>query len=432
MPENDKNNDNKKKKSRFSLRKLIYNDKYLIIISLLLAITLWCATSMNLSPQTTKTITVPVSVDFSDTAAAQLGLKSFGDETIDVDVTISCKKYLAKEITADDLNVYLQTNTVTTNGNFEVPIRVEGKEGSDFSIVSFYPTVYQAYFDVEEEKVMDISVEYENDDFIADGYVMGEAVLSESSVTLKGPKTYLSQVDRVVARVNFDEKIKATQNLDVPIIAVDKNSGKVNYISIVTKNENINLTIPVLKRTRLNVTSSFIGKPSNLNISDFDVSYSVKSVNAGVLEEAKIEQANIGNIDFSKLRVGKNTFKFDVTKMESFAILDNINEITVTVTVPDSYTSKDLSVGYSNVELTNVPGGYKAEIVSLNSNSITAIGKEADLDSISSSNVKFIVDLTDKNEVEEGTKTYNVTATLEGSGRCWVYGTYEATVRIYK
>ena len=39
-----------KPKKRFSLRKLIYNDKNLIIISLLAAECIWIATSMNLSP----------------------------------------------------------------------------------------------------------------------------------------------------------------------------------------------------------------------------------------------------------------------------------------------------------------------------------------------------------------------------------------------
>ena len=88
MPENNKNK--KDKKTNFSLRKLIYNDKYLIIFSILAAVVVWIAASMNLSPETTKTITVPVNVDFSDSAAEHLGLKCYGDETFDVDVTISC------------------------------------------------------------------------------------------------------------------------------------------------------------------------------------------------------------------------------------------------------------------------------------------------------------------------------------------------------
>ena len=117
------NTDNKNNK-KFSLRKLIYNDKYLIVFSIITAVIVWISTSMSLSPETTKTITVPVNVDFSNTAADQLGIKCYGDTKIDVDVTVNCKKYLARDISADDLKVQLQTNAVTSKGNYEVPITV--------------------------------------------------------------------------------------------------------------------------------------------------------------------------------------------------------------------------------------------------------------------------------------------------------------------
>ena len=53
----------KNKKKKFSLKKLIYNDKYLIVFSIIAAVIVWVSTSMSLSPETTKTITVAVNVD---------------------------------------------------------------------------------------------------------------------------------------------------------------------------------------------------------------------------------------------------------------------------------------------------------------------------------------------------------------------------------
>jgi hypothetical protein len=280
---------------------------------------------------------------------------------------------------------------------------------------------------------MDIEVEYDNDDFIEDGYVMGEPLLSESSVTVKGPKTYLSQVDKVVSSVSFDEKIKESQTVDLQISAVDSTGSEVDYVTCVTKNENVTMTIPVLKKTTLDVTSSFIGKPSSLDISDFDVTYSVKKVNAGVLESADIKKANIGNIDFSQLTVGDNVFKFNANSMESFAILDNIDVITATVTVPDTYSTSTVTVDGSNVEITNIPDGYKAEVVSLGSYSVTAVGTSDDLDAISSSNVVLLADLsTLGDDVKEGSSTFKLTANLENSDACWIYGDYSAVIRIYK
>lgn len=431
MPENNKNK--KDKKTNFSLRKLIYNDKYLIIFSILAAVVVWIAASMNLSPETTKTITVPVNVDFSDSAAEHLGLKCYGDETFDVDVTISCKKYLAKDITADDINVVLQTNTVTTKGNSEVPIKVEvAGENNDFNITSYYPTVYKAYFDVEDKKTLDINVSYENKDFIADGYIMGEPLLSENTAVVTGPKSYVSQVKKLVSNVSIDDKIKSTQSIDLKVSPVDSTGSTVDYVTVNTGSNNLTLTIPVLKQMTLNVTSSFINKPESLDISDFVITYSKDTVDAGVLEDAGISEANIGNIDFSKLKSGLNTFKFDVSNFENMVILEDIKEITVTVRVPSSYEQKSVKVDKDSVTVTNIPEGYDAVVTSVSSNSVTVVGKKNSLNT-DSLGVGLVVDLSAyENNIITGSSDYDLTTSLENSENCWVYGEYTAKVTITK
>ncbi|MGN1420511.1 MAG: YbbR-like domain-containing protein [Eubacterium sp.] len=431
MPENNENK--KEKKSKFSLRKLIYNDKYLIIFSILAAVVVWIAASMNLSPETTKTITVPVNVDFSDSAAEHLGLKCYGDETIDVDVTVSCKKYLAKDITADDINVILQTNTVTTKGNSEVPIKVEAAgENNDFNITSYYPTVYKAYFDVEAQKTMDINVSYENKDFIAEGYIMGEPLLSENTAVVSGPKSYVSQVKKLVSTVSIDDNIKSTQSIDLTVIPVDSSGSTVDYVSVNTGSNNLTLTIPVLKEMTLNVTSSFINKPESLDVSDFVITYSKDTVNAGVLEDAGISEANIGDIDFSKLKPGLNTFKFDVSSLENMVILEDISEITVNVRVPSSYDQKSVKIDKASVTVANIPEGYDAVVTSISSNSVTVVGKENSLNT-DSLGVGLVVDLSAyENNISTGSSDYTLTTSLENSKNCWVYGDYTARVTITK
>lgn len=422
------------KKKKFSLKKLIYNDKYLIIISIVLSLVVWITTSISLSPETTKTINVPVNVDFSGTAAEQLGLKCFGDESFDVDVTVSCKKYLAKEISAQDISITLQTNAVTTSGYTDVPLKVEIANNSDFKVTSYYPTVYRAYFDIEDEKSMDIELNYTNQDFIKDGYMMGEPLLSENTVTVRGPRTYVSQVDRVVSNINIEEELSTTTSMDLALSAVDSYGSKVSYITLETEGESITVTIPVLKEMTLGVTSSFTGKPAKVNVSEFDITYSMDKVNAGVLEEATTKEANVGNIDFSQLRVGDNEFKFNVNSLDGIVVLDNIDNITVNVNVPSSYTSSDIDISTNNVKVMNVPEGYKATVTSVNSQNVTVIGKESDLEKISSSNINLVVDLSKINsaEIKTGYTTFDATTTIENSDTCWIYGKYRATVNITK
>lgn len=423
-----------KKKNKFSLRKLIYNDKYLIIISIALAVVIWVITSINLSPETTKTISVPVSVDFTGSAAQQLGIKCYGEQAFDVDVTVSCKKYLAKDITADKLKVYLQTNVVTSSGSFDVPIKVESNESADFKITSFYPTVYRAYFDFEEEKNMDLEIKYTNEDFIEDGYVMGQPLLSQSTVTIKGPRNYVSQVASVNATVKIDEKLNKTKTMDINAVALDSYNSKVNYVSVDSGKESLTITIPVLKKANLDVSASFVGKPSKISTSAFNISYSVNRVNCGVLEEANINTANIGEINFSQLKPGVNKFSFETKALDSFVILDDIDNIDVSVTVPDNYVQKDVYVSYSSVKLINIPKGYTAYVSGINDSSVTVVGTKDSIKNLSSSNVSLIVDFSkiDEKDLTEGSNTFKITTALENSDTSWIYGDYEAYVRVSK
>ena len=154
-----------KRKRKFSLRKLIYNDKYLIVISVIAAVVIWVATSISLSPETSKTVTVPVTVDFTGTLAEQLGIEYFDSTDITVDVTISCQRYLARDITADDISASLRTDTVTSAGYQSVQILVSAISDDEFSIDSYYPTSVAGLYDVYQEQSFPVELNYTNTDF---------------------------------------------------------------------------------------------------------------------------------------------------------------------------------------------------------------------------------------------------------------------------
>lgn len=424
----------KNEKSKFSMRKLIYNDKYLIIISVICAICIWIATSMNLSPETTKTISVPVTVDFSGSVTEELGIKCYGDESFNVDVTVKAKKYIAKDISSEDLNVQLQTNIVTTVGTHEVPISVSAGENADFSVESYYPSVYTAYFDVPEEEEMEIQLNYSTKDYIADGYVGGENLLNESSVIVSGPQTYVSRVSKVTADVAIKNKLKETATINIEPKAIDVYGNSVDYISLKYGSEKITLTIPVLKVEQLTPNVTITDAPTSVDLSKLSIDYSVKSIKAGVMEAAGIKAAELGEIKMSSLRVGENKFTFDTGQLDGITVLDDTDKVTVTVTVPSDYTSKDVDITASGVKLNNVPDGYTAKVVSLNADSVTVIGPEKAIDSVKSKNVIVSCDLTTKkgSTVQTGNHQYKLTVVVSGVDGVWIYGSYTANVSITK
>lgn len=416
------------KKKKFSIRKLIYNDKYLIICSVIAAVIIWVAVALNLSPMTTKRITVPVDINFSGTLAEQLGIEYYGDDKITVEVTVSCKKYLAKDITADDISASLKTNSVTSTGYHSVPIYVSTKEDAEFTVESYYPTSAEGFYDVSQEVSIPIELNYKNKDFAAEGYVAGEATLNESNATVKGPSTYVSNVKRVVADIDLEKNLKESQAVTLDPIAVDDNGRRVEYVTISGKEQGFVATVPILKIQNLPPSISFTNAPHN--VEDFvKIEYSVSSLNVGVLESADTTSLSLGSIDFSKVKKGKNEFVFDVSKISGIAVLDGTTEVVVTVTVPESFETKTIDISRSDINLDAVDD-FRVRILNLSSYHITLIGKKDELEKINKSNLSLTIAPVDGGKFTTDSSDCNLIISIKDAENCWVYGQYTAKVRV--
>lgn len=417
---------NKRRKGKFSLRKLIYNDKYLIVLSIIAAVVIWVATSINLSPETTKSVTVPVTVDFSGTLAEQLGIQYFDSTDITVDVTVSCQRYLARDITADDISASLRTDTVTSAGYQSVQILVAARGNDEFTIESYYPTSVAGLYDVYQEQSFPVQLNYTNTDFCADGYVAGTTTLSEEEVLVGGPRTYVSQVDRVEATISLDSGLTESQLVDLAPVALDAGGNQLDYI---TFENSISANIPILKVDNLTPQVNLLNAPVNVqNVVDID--YSVDRVQAGVLESAGDAVLDLGDIDFSTIRSGENEFTFDLADLSGVVVLDGTEEITVTVTVPDDFETRDIRVSASDVTI-NVPDGFNAQAVSLPDATITVVGSSDALDELTSANLVLSCDLRqDSENLNTGTAEYTLSVSVSDAPDVWVYGSYSIRVNV--
>lgn len=414
-----------KRKRKFSLRKLIYNDKYLIVISVIAAVVIWVATSISLSPETSKTVTVPVTVDFTGTLAEQLGIEYFDSTDITVDVTISCQRYLARDITADDISASLRTDTVTSAGYQSVQILVSAISDDEFSIDSYYPTSVAGLYDVYQEQSFPVELNYTNTDFCADGYVAGTTTLSNEEVTVGGPRTYVSQIDRVEAAVSLESGLTESQTIDLSPVALDASGNQLEYI---TFENTVSANIPILSVKTLTPQVDFVNAPADVQ-SIADVSYSVDIVEAGVLDSGSTV-LDIGDIDFSTVSPGENEFEFDLSALSGVVVLDGTESITVTVTVPEDFETTDIRMSASDVSLT-LPDGFSAQAVGLPDATITVVGSADSLSNISSSNLVLSCDLRQTaGTLQTGTAEYTLSVSVTEAADVWVYGSYTVRVNV--
>lgn len=423
----EKNNNNLK----FSIRRLIYNDKYLIIVSLLLAVVIWIATSLNVGTAESKTIKMNVPIKLGDEISEQLGMQYYSlQDSIDINVTITGAKYVIGQVTPEDLGVKFDTSSVNRTGAQTIPILVSNSSKRlDFEISGTYPSSIEGFFDVNASKVMDLSLDYDKD-AVADGYIFGTPVMSEDKIVVSGPQTYIERLESARVNVHFDNEEKLTtmykEKCNIEFTGSDIQSS---YFSVTSRTDtstplkNVSITIPVLKKANLPVSIDFTGKPSGMNPNSMWIRYSKTNVDAGILDSTDIDKATIGTIDFSKLTVGKQTVTFDITKLNGITILDNTKEITATITISNSYDEKSVQIDKSKIAIEGVPDGYKAIVKSIEKNNIIVVAPK---------NTPILsTDLTMKCDVSEqkDSKQYPIAITVNNNAS-WVYGEYSATIQL--
>ena len=420
-------------RKNFSIRRMIFNDKYLIITSLILAVLVWIVTSLNIGTDENKTIKVSVPISLGDEVSEQLGMQYYTlQDAIDLSVTITGAKYVIGQVTEDDLNIKFDTSNVTRAGEQSIPILVTKAASTlDFTVTNTYPSSVDAYFDVNEEKTFDLYLEYD-ESAVEEGYTFGTPVLGDDKIVVSGPQTYVDKIDKAVVAVEFPEDTKLTEPFSTRCDISFKGTGvEANYLKCTPKNDpktkisNVAVTLPVLKETRLPVSVSIDDKPSGIKDSDISISYSVDEIDAGVLASASIKRADIGNISFADLESGTNEFSIDVTNLEGITILDeDLKTIDVTVVLSGDYAKKTVTLDPSDISIAGVQKGSSAELSNLSSRTVVVYLPSDDKDDKITLDPKC--DLGDN--AESG--TYPLTFTVKGNSSAWVYGTYTVDVAI--
>lgn len=414
-----------------SFRKLIFNDKYLILTAVILAVVVWVATSLNIGTDETRIIHIDTPIVLSNELQETLGMQYYTlSNSIEIDVTISGAKYVIGQVSEDDLRVKFDSTNVTRAGAQDIPIKVSNKSKTkDFEITNVYPSTVQAYFDVEEEADLPVSIVYDKDN-VADGYVFGTPLVSTDAVKIVGPKSYVDLVQRVDAEVDFgnNRELKETYSAKCDLKA--KGSGiEPGYLSIYPANDletpikSVDVTLPVLRLETLPVSVDFAHKPKHIDKDAVSVTYSVERLDVGILDNTDISKAVIGTIDYKDLKIGRNVFNFKTSNINGVIVLeDQASEIKVTVNVSDEYQEYTVPISTTDVQVKSVPDGKTAKVRSIDKRNVRIIAPKDS--TITEKDLKVIADVSN---IKDESCPLEITVDNKSA---WVISDYNANISI--
>ncbi len=316
----------KKTNKNGTFSNLMENNKFVFLLSLVISFFVWVAVAMYASPEESFTIyNVPVTVDTQNSLVSQKGYKNFWQSDEKIDVTVTGPRYLITSLTADDVLVTPNLNTVDSAGVSELSLKVSLKSNSqDITISSQSKTSVEIYFDSELEKEFEIQLDTSLiEQKMAEGYQMNSAELTVSTVRLKGPETEINKIVSVVATPQFPEEL-LYETTTLPVLlslegATASDTVSVNkYVEFVDDHEYF-VKVNIDRLASLSPIVVFTGEPTGETTVKFNSEKIIAKIDTefGYAEDT----LPILTVDYADLSEGNNHF---TVKMSDIVLPDGV------------------------------------------------------------------------------------------------------------
>lgn len=287
------------------VHKLLHNNRFVAIFSLVVAIVMWLVISVSENPQRTMNLGgVPISINTQGTVVGTLGMEVVSDShPKNVTVVVNGPSYIVSSLKSSDIIVTASLANVTDAGTYELELTAQRNSSkTGYTIVSVNPSKITVSFDVVDEKTFDLEFIAKGAE-AASGLIIGDISVSNSlynTITIKGPRTEMSKIATVAAVAKVNKTLTETDVYSANIVLYDENGQEMDSSLFDLSFDKVDVVVPVLREKRVNisVTASNTGVINYLNYSLSQYSVIIR----GEPEEIDaITVAPVATIDFSKI-----------------------------------------------------------------------------------------------------------------------------------
>ena len=430
--------------------KIFYNNKLLLVFCIILSITLWTAVKINVSDNTSRTIS-DVKVTIDTALLEENDFKVFAEEEdLYVDVKVSGKSYniYSYSLTENEIIVEATTGYVDASG-YRILNLTGRTTDTDVSVTGITPSTITVFFDKEAKETFNVEAKLTNGaaDLSKEGYVVGQPVASMSTVEVSGPASVLEKLNKVYFEATVDETViplTVTKEIaaDISFDLESERGSQFLLCNGVMAEDDANtatVTIPVYRVKNVKTSVKFINEPKDfdknnapvlINPSEVEISYNPKG-------NEDIETLNVGTVDFRQLDNKVNTLEF-VLDTKTSANIINTQQSVFTVTVDMSGMSKRVfeEVPGKIVALNSKDGyDYSVSLTNGGLNNIVIIGPKESLDKITVDDLQVEVNVSSLNvdkKTPQKAEVSNISIISEDINDCWVYGSYNSFITVNK
>ena len=411
-----------------SSRSVMDNNKFVFVLSLLIAVVCWAAVSMVNTQEIEKKVSgVKVQID-ADDVFENYGLSLFDQKDYSIDVTLKGASYLLRGIDSSSIVLTASCANVTAAGSYDLQLISSLPDYPTVKVTKVNPSTVKAYFDEEQQKPFPVTedIVQKSGYAIAEGYERENPVLSPDTVIISGASRKLSKITAVKARVELNKTLNAKEILEAELI-LESDEGELDKNDFtIQPAPPYYITIPVSYTSTCNATVEFTNKPAAYKTSmlPWTVAPSTVEVKSAVSEDSPLTRPQdfpVGEVDFSEIAPGEvNTFtlKADAGSGEI--------EFEVEIDATD-FTGDTLSIP---VDTSNITLPANVRVTSSEVAEVAVAGPEESVAALDRASVYAVPVLDGLNALSPGQHSVPAKIVFRTATDCWAYGKYTVDITV--
>ena len=415
---------------KFSLKKLLYNKKFMCAFSIIVSFSLWLIISIYQNPvreHTISNITVNIPTDAPILSTSGMDIVS-GDFDKKVNVKVSGPNYIVSSLSASDILVSASLSEVTKAGTYDLElVATQNSSKSGYTFLNISPSTVTVTFDNIDTKEFTVTP-VANGVSAASGLVADTPVVSDSAyatVTIKGPRSDIALIDKVIAVADINKELSATESFDAKLKLIDASGNEIDKSPFtISAEDTLKISIPILQKAEVPIVAVFTNAPSGY---ESFLKYTLEHTTVTVLGPpdtiSTLEKITLAPIDFHYITKTNNSFDVALELPNGVKTVDKITDITVEI-VTSSFTEKSFTV--KNIEYKNVDSSLTAS-ASKDIRNVTVCGPSKVIKSLSAEDIYAEVDLSGK---AAGEHTVAAKILARNGENIWQVGEYTAIITL--
>ncbi len=425
-------------KKQTTKRNLFENNKIVLLFSFIAAIIFWMVLTVTDSSDSKNTISgVAITVPTENSAVGELGLDVINDlSEIKATVNVTGPAYVVSGLSIEDFTVTASLSNVTAAGTYELRLNAAKRTTSvsnEYEVTSITPSTINVTFDYIDTKQFTV-IPNANGASAIEGLTAESAIVANSNystLSIKGARTEIEKIDKVVATAEVNSVLEKTQNFTAGILLYDAQGeelSKDKYTIIGADGQNvteIEITVPIFKRKIVEIKAQFINAPKKYESTPIPHTLSESTVLISGPPETvdSITSLSLSEIDFDNISEENQAFEAALIIPDGIKCPDNIDSVTVTINGLSGFITKTFTV--NTITPTSTENGTIT--LARGIRNVKIMGPKNVINKLSASNLYALLDVTGK---QTGQHTVDARINCKTSNEVWQVGSYTASVDI--